>query len=51
MSLPVRRLDTIETANENQWDEAVSQAALGSVFHRYDRLRVVERGYDRDDSV
>ncbi|WP_254765004.1 peptidoglycan bridge formation glycyltransferase FemA/FemB family protein [Natrinema marinum] len=48
MSLTVRQLDTIETANENQWDEVVSQAELGSVFHRYDWLRAVERGRSFD---
>jgi len=44
MSLTVRRLDGVEAANENQWNHVVEQADLGSVFHRYEWLRAIERG-------
>ncbi|USZ72086.1 lipid II:glycine glycyltransferase FemX [Natronosalvus halobius] len=44
MSLTVKRLDSIEQADRNQWNHVVEQADLGSVFHRYGWLRAIERG-------
>lgn len=44
MSLEVRKLDSIEKANENQWNHVVQQSEQGSVYHRYEWLRAVEAG-------
>ncbi|WP_246988198.1 GNAT family N-acetyltransferase [Halorientalis marina] len=34
---------SIESVNENQWNNLVKQAELGSVFHRYGWLETIER--------
>ena len=44
MSLEVTRLDSIESANRNQWNNVVEQSSLGCVYHRYGWLRAVEAG-------
>ncbi|WP_247731115.1 GNAT family N-acetyltransferase [Halovivax limisalsi] len=48
MSLEVRRLDSIESVNENQWNNVVEQSEHGCAYHRYGWLRAVERGTGRD---
>jgi predicted N-acyltransferase len=40
--------DSIETVNENQWNNLVEQSELGSVFHRYGWLATLERTLDLD---
>ncbi|USZ69740.1 peptidoglycan bridge formation glycyltransferase FemA/FemB family protein (plasmid) [Halorussus salilacus] len=44
MSLSVIGVDTIESVNENQWNQVVEQSDLGYVYHRYGWLRAVELG-------
>lgn len=41
-------LDSIADANENQWNNLVSHADLGTIFHRYEWLRLVETRLDRE---
>ncbi len=44
MSLEVKRLESIEEANRNQWNNVVDQSELSCVYHRYGWLRAVEEG-------
>ncbi|MHC3436670.1 GNAT family N-acetyltransferase [Natrialbaceae archaeon A-gly3] len=44
MALEVDRLDTVEGANRNQWNNVVEQSELGCVYHRYEWLRAIEEG-------
>ena len=44
MALEVKRLDGIEQANQNQWNNVVEQSDLGCVYHRYEWLRAIETG-------
>jgi hypothetical protein len=46
MTLEVRQLDSIEEANENQWNNVVEQSDLSCVYHRHEWLRAVEAGTD-----
>ncbi|MGQ3410667.1 GNAT family N-acetyltransferase [Natrinema sp. LN54] len=39
---------SISGANENQWNNVVSQSDRGTLFHRYEWLRAVEDGFDSD---
>ncbi|NKE35504.1 GNAT family N-acetyltransferase [Natronococcus sp. JC468] len=48
MFLEVERVDGIREANRNQWNHVVEHADLGCVFHRYEWLRAVEDGMDRE---
>ncbi|WP_306058657.1 GNAT family N-acetyltransferase [Natronococcus wangiae] len=48
MSLEVEQLDSIDAVNRNQWNSVVEQSELGCVFHRYEWLRAVEAGLDRE---
>jgi hypothetical protein len=48
MALEVEHLHSIESVNRNQWNAVVEGAALGCVFHRYEWLRALERGLDRE---
>ncbi|WP_255193467.1 GNAT family N-acetyltransferase [Natronobeatus ordinarius] len=44
MSLEVTVLDSIESADRNQWNHVVETAPLGSLFHRYEWLEALEAG-------
>ena len=39
--------ETIDDLNANQWNNVVHGSKLGSVFHRYEWLRAIERGLGR----
>lgn len=47
-SLTTEVLDSIGDINENQWNNVVSQAAGGTVFHRTGWLRAIEEGLDHE---
>lgn len=44
MTLEVRRLDSIDDVNANQWNNVVEQSRLSCVYHRYEWLRAIEVG-------
>lgn len=46
-SLATTVVESITEVNDNQWNNLVSQAANGTVFHRTGWLRAVEEGLDR----
>ncbi|AGB39261.1 peptidoglycan bridge formation glycyltransferase FemA/FemB family protein [Natronococcus occultus] len=48
MALEVEHIDGIEEANRNQWNHVVEGSELGCVFHRYEWLRAIEEGLDRE---
>ncbi|MFP8951989.1 GNAT family N-acetyltransferase [Natrialbaceae archaeon A-arb3/5] len=48
MGLDVRRLDSIDEANRNQWNNVVEQSDLGCVYHRYEWLRAIEAGLSHE---
>lgn len=41
-------LESIREVNRNQWNNLVTQADRGSMFHRYEWLAAVEEGFDFD---
>lgn len=44
MAFDVKRIDTVEAIDRNQWNHVVDQSELGCVYHRYDWIRAVEDG-------
>lgn len=41
-------LDSIDSVNANQWNNLVTQSDLGSLFHRYEWLRLVETSLESE---
>lgn len=48
MSLEVRSLESVEEANENQWNNVVEQSDLSCVYHRHEWIRAIEAGTERE---
>jgi len=48
MTLDVKRLGSIRSANKNQWNNVVEQSKLGCVYHRYEWVRAIEAGTSRE---
>lgn len=44
--LEAHQYSSVEEADENQWNNLITQSAHGTIFHRYEWLRAVERGFD-----